>query len=332
MIKDVLGVRSVAVLATCGIVGVGARPTEAMGLQDPGVVGQWLPASDLELSCDDPETCAEDEIGHATLIPVGPHKGRILVWTKCDDTGAREPGCGLSSARPYTSRIIDPLTETVVAEFSFEAALPGKEGLTEPQMVEGVPGVVELPERDLTFCSGHMWILDGDKNPKLLVVGGIRSDGAGTPFQHYTSRQAFWFDPISTSLGWSNGPDELPDQSGPGDFPCGSWYPSLVLYKDPSANRFLALALGGTRRVSPAPDGSDQFTGTWLMSSSYTWSINANPGDYEWHMYNRALLLTGAAPAYAGEVLSAGHAHTYWELPQQGFLNPCRKIDTSVVP
>lgn len=293
---------------------------------DPVTCGQWSGPFELDIRCTDAVACpGGDEIGHAFLIPAGVHKGRVLVWTGCDTMVLRESNnCGTTSSRPYTSHIIDATAATpeVVETASFttpvEPALPGVPSST------GQDGVWDGP-----FCSGHIPILDANNQPKLLVVGGlnhvVQSDG-----KKYGSRETYWFDPLATPVKWSDGPDELPDQGGAPV--TGTWYAGVATYKDPSQDRFIPIAVGGTARVlEDTVNGTDQFTDFWRMSlASSAWSLNGSTSTYKWHMYPRLALLTGSGPDYPGEILSAGHDHTYTE--PGGWLNPCRKIDTSVVP
>jgi hypothetical protein len=224
----------------------------------------------LGISCTDDTSCGNyDEIGHATLIPAGTHKGRVLIWTRCDAQPFRG-ACGL-----YSSHVLDPLTMSVVDHPSFSPALPG-----DPPSTEG----------DGHFCSGHAWILDASGNPKFLVAGGTNYLNSGR-----ASVEVSWFDPMTNQ--WSDGPGELPDPNG-NTPPRGSWYPTVVTFLDETLAQYRAMALGGTDTQGTGA----QYTTWWTMSlNGLSWAINNSGSSYEWHYYPRSHFLTN------GTVFTAGY-------------------------
>ena len=124
----------------------------------PKCIGQWEPPRDLCFPgmCSPRPVCGlppcttagctngdsgGDEIGHVALIPRNDAlKGSVLFWTRCDHTAG------------YVSHVYNPLTNV------FDPTHPPFVGAEEP------------------FCAGHVWVLDENKNPKLLTAGGY--DGA----------------------------------------------------------------------------------------------------------------------------------------------------------
>jgi hypothetical protein len=284
------------------LVGFGAASDGEAQCTVPATCGSWsgphgLDIDMVEISCD---STKPDEIGHVTLIPAGPHQGRLLVWTHFDDLASRAlfPQCP-----PYQSHIVDPSTWNVVASVPFD-----------------------LPLQDGPFCSGHAWITGLDGKPKFLVVGGLLYDGSD-PDHSPGSRQTHWFDPLTVE--WLDGPDELPpvDPSKP---LVGSWYPSVLIYYDPVLGRFVAIAVGGALKSAPS-SSSDLFTSFWtleLLTNAWTLHTPTGPDAPVWRPYVRSHFLCSTTPPYGGEILTAGH-----EVRSPGTLiNPCGRIATAAVP
>lgn len=269
--------------------------------------GEWSGPHNLGISCPNTVCCDHDEIAHASLIPTGTHKGRVLVWTRCDDQptrGAPLPSqcnsqCAWNTSYAYKSHVVNvntstvPVTLTVAASPSFGPALPGDPSLD--------------TELDGPFCSGHTWMLDSAGNPKLLVVGGgYYGTGLG-------SRETYWFDPATAV--WVDGPGQLPDPS---------WYPSVITFLDETLDpdRFRPIALGGTRTQQGGI--SEAYIQWWTMSlDTNTWSPNTPMTSYKWHDYPRAMFVNTAPQR---ELVTAGH-----DVLEMNGGNPCQKIITSAI-
>jgi len=117
----------------------------------PCCIGKWLGPYELEISCSVVTLCTGDcansfdEIGHAALIPSGPHAGKVLIWTRCD--------IQVNRSTPYTTHIWDPLLPSM-----------------QPTVTADVLG--KIGSTNGPFCSGHFWVLDSEGKPKLFTVGG----------------------------------------------------------------------------------------------------------------------------------------------------------------
>jgi hypothetical protein len=150
-------------------------------LTPPGAsccIGQWEGPYDLGTSCADdaggcqPFACATDEIAHAALIPTGSWPavipteglidlaGQVVFWTTC------------TSHEGYATHVWNP-------------ARPDDPPVYHPEILSELNPNGPSVDRNGPFCSGHAWVLDEAKNPKLLTVGGV--DGA--PFESGSRRQ-----------------------------------------------------------------------------------------------------------------------------------------------
>jgi hypothetical protein len=210
-------------------------------LTPPGAsccIGQWEGPYDLGTSCADdaggcqPFACATDEIAHAALIPTGSWPavipteglidlaGQVVFWTTC------------TSHEGYATHVWNP-------------ARPDDPPVYHPEILSELNPNGPSVDRNGPFCSGHAWVLDEAKNPKLLTVGGV--DGA--PFESGSPcvgsglfgcglHKAYWFDPLASNspTAWSDEPEDLGD---------GRWYPSVTTYLSPGGTQFLPLVAGG---------------------------------------------------------------------------------------
>jgi len=263
------------------------------------VIGQWSGPHDLGISCTE-DDCLVDEIGHATLIPCGDHAGRVLFWTRCHDSELRDTNCLLP--KPYSSHILETQTMTIQESPTFDTAYPIS------------------PRKDGPFCSGHIWILDGNGDPKFLAVGGVDFD-----VTQGASRETFWFDPNAAGpQHWFDGPGPLPvlEQYPGGGDQVGSWYPTVMTFLDPVAARFRAIAIGGTSLRSAECVDDARYGGWWTLSMNGVWSAVTNSDGYEWPWYPRSHLLHTASGE--GEILTAGIDNVDGCTNQE----PCHKIVT----
>jgi hypothetical protein len=103
---------------------------------------------------------------HASLIPKGPDRGRLLVWSHKHTEG--DPAC---EKRENLWSIVDPY-----------GGSPAFQNFCQP---------LETGEGDL-FCAGHAW----DHNGDLLVVGGTTQHGCdGNQNKWGGARISYWFRP-----------------------------------------------------------------------------------------------------------------------------------------
>jgi hypothetical protein len=110
----------------------------------PCGIGRWEPPYDHEVHGFHTQPLGSPIGGqfnavHLSLIPSGPHRGKVLAWDRAADTAA--------SAKQRWS-IIDPNPVGAAVFKNFELVMPNHQG-------------------DL-FCSGHTWMSNGD----LFVAGG----------------------------------------------------------------------------------------------------------------------------------------------------------------
>ncbi len=283
-----------------------ASPTSCCpspGTSGPCCIGQWdaVPYNP-PISCV-PGTpgCCSDEIAHAALIPSGTWPvgitpgglttsiaGMVLVWTRCDD----QPG--------YTTHIWDP---------------------SDPGGVAYAPAIIDRINADGTedgpFCSGHAWILDDAKNPKLLVVGGqdrgdddsmtpeaFEDQDPGPGFYHPCAgsgagicglHKVYWFNPMAANPenAWSDDPPDLTD---------GRWYPTVTTHLNSAGTQFLPIVFGGSPKVTPGCGSTRQFSNWWTLAQPLTGPWSTHGSSYFWHWYPRPFQVSGPS------ILTVGHA------------------------
>jgi hypothetical protein len=203
-----------------------------------------------------------DDIGHAALIPVGPHAGEILLWSE------------RTYAAGYTSHLWDPVGLTVSES---------------PPFASGT---------DRPFCSGHAWVLE-EGSPRFLTVGGVVPMSACTdcsnpladppdPPKECGSPQSYWFDPTIPDVNtmWRRETPDLPE---------GAWYPSVIVHtgSDPFNPTTVPIAIGGSRTQGTCCESLWESWYTLDLSTpppSQTWTTHAGTidcvdGAYSWHTY-----------------------------------------------
>jgi hypothetical protein len=231
----------------------------------------------------------------------------VLIWTRCT---VRAP-----TADPYKTHLWDPNNEGSVA---FSAPILDR--------INAAPDRTE----DGPFCSGHAWILDQDKNPKLLVVGGEdRGDNDSmTPVAYEDQDPApgfqnpcvgtsfvcglhkvYWFDPLvaGPDNAWSDSPPDLSE---------GRWYPSVTTYLNAGQDEFRPMVVGGTAMGYREPSLPSTPCPAIRYDHWWTPGITSNPpfaqwiggpwmphsSPYLWQYYPRTFQITGP------QLMTAGHA------------------------
>jgi hypothetical protein len=273
-------------------------PPEQHCIQNPtalSCLGQWSGPYDLMIStCPQPPDpnpyCSEaqyDDIGHAALIPVGPHAGEMLLWSE------------RTYADGYTSHLWDPVGLTVSAS---------------PPFASGT---------DRPFCSGHAWVLDGG-SPRFLAVGGVVPMSACTdcsnpladppdPPKECGSPQSYWFDPTTADVNtmWRRETPDLPE---------GAWYPSVIVHtgSDPFNPTTVPIAIGGSRTQGTCCESLWDRWYTLASPTAPAWTTHAGTidcvdGAYSWHTYARTMLTTRNVIVGAGSFIDC----------VQGSFKPC---------
>lgn len=152
-------------------------------------------------------TCPHDEVTHAALVPTGPHAGQVMLWTRCDDTNPSPDDPDPRYNPNFATYFWDPVSSAITGNTFFPSGAA------------------------YSFCSGHTWVLDEDREPRLFTVGG-------SPL----SNRAYWFDP---ALGWN------PPGDDPVDVPAnGLYYPSVFQYGNDAASTSMVGVLGGTHAAA----------------------------------------------------------------------------------
>lgn len=269
----------------------------------------WTPAIDLGISVDlcamtppgAPAACGTpggvcvylDEIVHTNLIPAGPHRGQLFLWTRCDVRDQSQP-----NYQEYTFWRFDPQT-----------------GVTEaiPYPMSGQHG---------PFCAGHCWMLDpndpdasGHPRPKLFLFGGrdapnhLRGDECSPQGSQSGNAQALTWDPID--LEWDSLPelDRLPGHSVVLD---GYYYPTVMpAHEDGTGTRYSLLVYGGSLYTGNNPvdcrcDTLPEYGARMkFLPDGAVWDNAPRAGQgYRWHQYPRLYVLSH------GGILQAGHAVT----------------------
>ncbi len=195
---------------------------------------------------------------HMSLIPKGPHRGKVVVWDITPAVGRADP-----FHQNYWSfqswSIVDPAVAPTGPRFRNFFLPINSLGPTVPPSVFG---------GDL-FCSGHAWSQEGD----LIVAGGTYFQYTTTGLNQFSGNLTFLFDPDRISEAFP-----LPGSTQPLYNDLGRWsrgplladnryYPTVVRVhrlprtisaQDPQGIE-MALVLGGSAVVG----GSSASNPTW---------------------------------------------------------------------
>lgn len=177
---------------------------------------------------------------HASVIPTGHYRGKVLVWDK-----SLEGDCSYSSGeRDQRWAILDPTANPPTVEhFNWRIQFPPNQVL--PPC--GIPGHQGL------FCAGHAWLPDG----RLMFAGGDYWAlwTCGTTAAFAGSVMVGFFTPPTVPLApgthvGNTGPWQL-DANRSLRFP--RWYPSIVVTGAPNQGSFVYIDVqGGIKYFDPA--------------------------------------------------------------------------------
>ena len=189
---------------------------------------------------------------HASLIPVGPHRGKVLIW---DPSAALVCSLvyGFSGDRDQRWAIVDPESGTVIFDswkILAAAAPPIFAPIPAiPTLTNGVQGL---------FCASHCWLPDG----RLLVVGGDDWSGEfSAGYAKFTgSRLVCIYDPMPTTANPGGTWSTVAQLLVPVPFlTVARWYPTVVVTYLPNAagtRSVKVVVLGGIEQYveEPYPD------------------------------------------------------------------------------
>ncbi len=195
---------------------------------------------------------------HCSLIPVGPHRGKLLIWDKSEAVTCSLYNGQWSGDRDQRWAIVDPEGPTSTPPrplITHIAAWTIPTAFAPPvyRPFSGLPNITHGGQG--LFCAGHCWLPDG----RLLVVGGNdwHSKHTGSYAAFTGSRLVCVYDPAQPANGtgtWSTLTQIHPSEPFLVE---ARWYPSVVLAYDPTvpARRIKAIVLGGIEEYTPgAPD------------------------------------------------------------------------------
>lgn len=181
---------------------------------------------------------------HASLIPTGPHRGKVLFWDRsaslsCSSllppSGDREQRWGILDPENSVVTFFSWTIPATVAPQVYQPLPPPYTGIT-----TGVQGL---------FCAGHCWLPDG----RLFVVGGndwsVLMFNPSIPFTG--SRMVAIYDPLVGPDGtWSTLRQSYPTQPF---LERPRWYPTAVLVYDPATpfRSVKVCVLGGIEQFDP---------------------------------------------------------------------------------
>jgi hypothetical protein len=217
-------------LLTCVCVVALALAFVDQGLAGSGSPGSWEAPFDHDTTGFSLPPYSNKMIAvHLSLIPKGPHRGKLLLWDYHGNQGA-----GSWSQR---WSILDVSTPGAPVFDNFDLVLPSGGG-------------------DF-FCAGHAWDAEGN----LLVAGGTEAypgsaAAVASPGNFLGGKLVYSYDPASGSYGTWN---RLPDLE------FGRWYPTVTLLGN---NQLLVLGGSSDTAVGWLNDyeAFDPQTGSWQQN------------------------------------------------------------------
>lgn len=113
---------------------------------------------------------------HASVIPVGPKRGKVLLWDRSSALSCSLYNGALSGDRDQRWAILDPEARTIqYFSWTIPAAFAPPVYQTNPAVPNITHGAQGL------FCSGHCWLLGGSKNPAHAGPMGGTGDAVKAP-------------------------------------------------------------------------------------------------------------------------------------------------------
>lgn len=232
------------------------------------LLGNWLPPVQFPKNvpgCGGGSTGSGERFNplHGSLIPIGPHRGKVLVW---DESGARMCSLanGLNGDRDQRWAIVDPDggTAPIFGAWTIPSAFaPPLYG--GPFTYPGTTITVTNGHQGL-FCAGHCWLPDG----RLFIAGG--DDWFGEfrfPWAGFTGSPlvCIWDPMVGPNGTWSTVaqlPNPVPFLERP------RWYPAVVATYDPTSSlrRIKMVVLGGIEQYVEVPPPNTIGNGIFLAT------------------------------------------------------------------
>jgi hypothetical protein len=252
-------------------------------------VGSWQPPLDFTGPF---PGCAGSNLDfysiHSSVIPVGPHRGKVLTWDKSGALACSSHNGNLSGDRDQRWAIVDPIGRTVSV---FVWTIPASSAPPVYRPLPGFPGITHGAQG--LFCAGHCWLPDG----RLFVGGGDDWSGPiGGSFAQYTgSRLVCVYNPLTGANGaWSTLPQLLHSVQPQPFMLVPRWYPSVVLtYVPGQVQRTVkAVILGGVEEAiiglgssgdgTPEPNnGIFYYTDRGYLTHEAYDIVELSPGSWE---------------------------------------------------
>jgi hypothetical protein len=223
----------------------------------PPPIGTWLSPFTFNFTL---QGCAGNQAEkfyaiHACVIPVGLHRGKLLVWDASSALACSPIVNGqFTGDRDQRWAIVDPINPQAPGGVNqFFWTIPAafappvfQQNPIVPNITHGAQGL---------FCASQCWLPDG----KLLTVGGddwlARFDGG---YDEYTgSRLVCIYDPLTGTYGtWSTLTELFPSESF---LEVPRWYPAAVIVFDPTQpfRAVKVVVLGGIEQFVPIPPPQD---------------------------------------------------------------------------
>lgn len=248
-------------------------------------VGNWLPPVQFPnnyVGCNGNDNEPVYAV-HASLIPVGPHRGKVLIWDRSASFLCSVFGGAFSGDRDQRWAIVDPEAGTVAY---FVWTIPAAFA---PPVYGGALGAITNGAQGL-FCASHCWLPDG----RLLAVGGDDWSGAiSAGYAQFTgSRLVCVYDPQAGPDGtWVTAkepPLSVPSMPALPFLEIPRWYPTAVVtYRSsaPGIRRIKVVVLGGVEQIVENPEsqiGNGIFLATdraYLTHEAYDLTGGTTPTD-----------------------------------------------------
>ena len=198
---------------------------------------------------------------HSSVIPVGPHRGKVIVWDRSSALLCSTFNGALSGDRDQRWAIVDPEAQTI-QYFSWTIPAAFAPPLYRP--IPAVPAITNGGQG--LFCSGHCWLPDG----RLMVIGGDDWTGAlSSGYAAFTgARLISIYDPLNGPNGtWSTLKQLYPTAQSV-FLDIARWYPTAVVAYDPTqpVRAVKVIVLGGIEEYVPEPPDNLICNGVFLAT------------------------------------------------------------------